>query len=70
MTGISETEAADRLGVSRQTLRNWRVGNGRYPARLEKGVHWRKVGATVVFDAEWVERMEIIMRQKDELLNN
>ena len=43
-----EEAVARRLGISRQTLRNWRVGYtnklGTYPPKLTEGVEWRKLG--------------------------
>ena len=65
---VVEVEAAERLGITRQTLRNWRKGYEGYPARLVQGEHWKKLGNTVFFDSLWVEQMEDVMRQRRELL--
>lgn len=70
-----EEAVAQRIGVSRQTLRNWRVGYtnkaGTYPPKLTEGVEWRKLGnrkTKVVFDRAWADRMEDLYNQKQELL--
>ena len=53
MNWKSEAETAIIVGVSRQTLRNWRLGvtvKGRtYPPRVKKDVDWVKMGAGVFF---------------------
>lgn len=65
---VKETDVAERLGVTRQTLRNWRRGRGAYPAKLVEGEHWWKHRQHVVFAPEWVEQMEYIHNEKKELL--
>ena len=79
-TGIreayNELQAAEKLGVARQTLRNWRLGysnaTGTYPPRLTEGKHWFKLRksrrAPVLYSIEWVEAMISIKHQKQELL--
>jgi transposase-like protein len=70
---IPEVEVAKRMGLTRQTLRNWRRGyqarTGAYPAKLTEGEQWVKIGATVVYSAEWVEKMERNKQEKAELLS-
>lgn len=73
--GVEESEAAERVGVSKQTLRNWRLGYtnayGYYPAKLTEGVEWRKERdskrSPVLFDPEWVGKLEQIKKQQEEV---
>ena len=72
----TEAEAAEAIGVSRQTLRNYRVGyrnaTGTYPPKLTEGREWYKLRqskrAPVLFSAEWVERMMQLKLMKEEVL--
>lgn len=61
----TEAEAAELIGVSQPTLRNWRVGyknaTGYYPPKLTEGKHWYKLRqskrAPVMFNAPWVDEI-------------
>jgi len=63
---LTEPEVESRLGVCRQTLRNWRVGytiKGKYyESRLTEDVEWYKLRKTkrspVLYRIGWVEQME------------
>lgn len=68
----TETEVAEILGLSRQTLRNWRAGHSKrgreYGPVLEEGRHWYKLRNTrcspVLYSPEWVEGMKEINKMK------
>lgn len=68
----TEQEVVERIGVTRQTLRNWRVGHGKYPPRLKEGEQWYKLRQTrcspVMYDRAWVDSMAEIHQQKKELM--
>jgi len=68
METVTETILAIELGMLRQTLRTWRCGqaNGKYayPPKLEKDVHWYKVGATIVYTAEGIYEVQRIVAAK------
>ena len=72
---LTEDETAVVLEVSRQTLRNMRLGYknayGPYPPKLVKDVHWYKFRlskrAPVLFKLEWVNKMLDIKRLKSEI---
>lgn len=68
----TESETAELLGVTRQTLRNWRVGVGKYPPRLTEGEQWYKLRQTrsspVFYAREWVDGMRELNQQKKELM--
>ena len=61
----SEAELADMLGISRQTLRNRRVGcttpSGKHPPTLVENVHWFKVRKNkrgkVYYYSAWVQQV-------------
>lgn len=71
----TEPVVAELLGVTRQTLRNWRVGYrnalGEYPPRLTEGKEWYKIRksrrAPVYFDPAWVNGMIEKKQLKGEL---
>ena len=71
MTGIPETEVAARLKVSRQTLRNWRMGylsaGIEYEPKLTRDVHWKKIGNTVLYNETWVAKMQEAKNEVDQL---
>lgn len=68
---VTETEAAERIGVARQTMRNWRMGykagNVGYRPRLSN-VTWRKIGNVVFYDEAWVAKMEANKEELETLL--
>lgn len=70
---ISEIEAAARLGKTRQTMRNWRIGYTRdgvlYEPRINKA-YWRKLGATVVYDENFITRLEEKQNEIDAIFAN
>lgn len=55
---IIETDAAARIGVTRQTLGNWRRSVAGEPPKLREGRVWKKIGASVFFNPKWVEQQE------------
>jgi transposase-like protein len=71
--GYTEDETAQLLGVTAQTLRNWRVGyrnkSGEYAPRLVKGREWYKLReskrAPVLYDPTWVAKMVEIKKLKE-----
>lgn len=73
ITAYDEASVASLLGVSRQTLRNWRLGytnvNGYHPPILTENVHWRKIRKTrkgqVLFEPDWVAKQLEIKRLKE-----
>lgn len=73
--GVEEGEAAARIGVSKQTLRNLRLGYTNayryYPAKLTEGKEWRKERdskrSPVLFDPAWVDKLEQIKKQQEEV---
>jgi DNA-binding XRE family transcriptional regulator len=75
---LTEEETAAVLGVTRQTLRNMRVGYknayGYYPPKLVKDVHWHKFRESkrspVLFKLEWINKMLGIQRLISKQLNN
>lgn len=62
---VLEVAAAERIGVTRQTLGNWRRSIGGDPPKLQEGVVWKKAGASVFFNPEWVSQQE----EKKQLLS-
>jgi len=68
----TEEEVLVILGVTRQTLRNWRTGYGgtREP-KLIKGRDWYRLQAhktaPVMYSGRWVAGMEAINKIKEEL---
>lgn len=72
MAIITEIEAAKRLGVTRQTMRNWRCGYNRpdgtaYAPKIGTAV-WRKIGQTVVYNTEFIEKLETAKHDLDTIL--
>lgn len=71
MNLVTETEAAERIGVARQTMRNWRMGYKAggvvYAPRLSSET-WRKMGNVVFYDEAWVQQMEANKEQLEALL--
>lgn len=70
---ISEIEAAARLGKTRQTMRNWRIGYTRdgvvYGPRISRD-YWRKLGATVVYDETFITKLEEKQNEIDAIFAN
>lgn len=72
---LTEQETADVLGITRQTLRNMRVGytnaNGWYAPKMLVDTHWYKLRQTkrapVFIRREWIDKMLEIKRIKSEL---
>ena len=62
MNWKSEAETAIIVGVSRQTLRNWRLGvtvkGISYPPRVEKDVDWVKMGTGVFYTDAFFTKLQ------------
>ena len=71
-TDYIESEVVELLGVTVQTLRNWRRGYKGCPPRLTKGEDWYKATenrtAPVFYSGKWVEGMIELNKLKKELL--
>lgn len=69
---ITELEAAKRLGVTRQTMRNWRCGyrglGGKFHAPKLGAETWYKIGAMVVYDVNFVEELRGAKNNLDKVL--
>jgi hypothetical protein len=67
-----ESEVVELLGVTVQTLRNWRRGYKDRSPRLTKGKDWYKATeqrtAPVYYSGKWVEGMIKLNQLKQELL--
>lgn len=67
----TEKEVLAALGVTVQTLRNWRMGYRNYPAKLVEGRDWYRltdsIRAPVYYSGNWVDKMKQIKQLKDEL---
>jgi hypothetical protein len=67
-----ESEVVELLGVTVQTLRNWRRGYKDQAPRLTKGKDWYKATeqrtAPVYYSGKWVEGMIKLNQLKQELL--
>ena len=75
---LTEEETASVLGVTRQTIRNMRVGYtnayGSYPPKLEKNDQWYKFRESkrspVLFRLGWVNKMLEMQRTQAVTTNN